>query len=424
MGIYDEKDLLKFYQDHLETNILPFWLERGIDTEVGGYFTCFDNRGQNLVSTDKYIWSQGRFIWLLARLAELSDKGLIHQDRDKLLSLAKQGVDFVSRYAFLENGNCAFLLDRDGNKKESIPGKGFDTSFFVDCFVTLGFTEYARVARDEQVLQRALVLCEQIRQRINQGTVRSEPYPVPVGYSAHSVPMIMLNVTQELANALESFYDPRFAEMRRISVAYMQAIMERFRQPHGMIAELISSQDTEADTVLSRHVTPGHAIESMWFVMREASAIDHSQWIQQAAQTVARAFELGWDQEFGGLLRYADREGGKPTGREIGDVYERLVLDTWDTKLWWPHSEALYSTLLAYDLTGDMTYFSLYKQVHEYVFSTFPNPDKEIGEWIQILDREGQPIDKVVALPVKDPYHIMRNLLLIIELLHQRTKSV
>jgi len=30
------------------------------------------------------------------------------------------------------------------------------------------------------------------------------------------------------------------------------------------------------------------------------------------------------------------------------------------------------------------------------------------GEWVQIRDRAGKPEDKVVALPVKDPYHITR----------------
>lgn len=39
-------------------------------------------------------------------------------------------------------------------------------------------------------------------------------------------------------------------------------------------------------------------------------------------------------------------------------------------------------------------------------------------EWVQIRTRSGQPEEKVVALPVKDPYHIIRNLILILELLN------
>jgi N-acylglucosamine 2-epimerase len=100
------------------------------------------------------------------------------------------------------------------------------------------------------------------------------------------------------------------------------------------------------------------------------------------------------------------------------------MLDTWDTKIWWPHAEALYATLLAYKVTGDAAFDSMHSQLFDYVFLTFPNPDRAIGEWIQIRDRQGAPLDKCVALPVKDPYHILQDVLLMIELLHSDGKSV
>lgn len=56
-----------------------------------------------------------------------------------------------------------------------------------------------------------------------------------------------------------------------------------------------------------------------------------------------------------------------------------------------------------------------------YTFDTFPNPDTEVGEWIQIRDRQGRPQNKVVALPVKDPFHVMRALILIVDLLDQHS---
>ena len=62
----------------------------------------------------------------------------------------------------------------------------------------------------------------------------------------------------------------------------------------------------------------------------------------------------------------------------------------------------------------------LFKKVFDYTYRTFPNPDRTVREWIQIRTREGLPQEKVVALPVKDPYHIIRNVILIIELLEER----
>jgi N-acylglucosamine 2-epimerase len=82
--------------------------------------------------------------------------------------------------------------------------------------------------------------------------------------------------------------------------------------------------------------------------------------------------------------------------------------ESWSNKLWWVHSEALYALVLAFEHTRDPWFLDAYWKYHEYVFRTFPNPDPAIGEWIQIRDRAGRPEDKVVALPVKDPYHITR----------------
>jgi N-acylglucosamine 2-epimerase len=74
-----------------------------------------------------------------------------------------------------------------------------------------------------------------------------------------------------------------------------------------------------------------------------------------------------------------------------------------------------------YTRTKEEDYLRYFEQVFEYTYRTFPNPDRSVREWIQIRTRDGKPQDKVVALPVKDPYHIIRNVLLIIELLEQKT---
>ena len=80
---------------------------------------------------------------------------------------------------------------------------------------------------------------------------------------------------------------------------------------------------------------------------------------------------------------------------------------------------ALYTTLLLYKRTGDEEFLEWFEKIKNYVYKTFPNPNREIREWIQIRTREGKPQEKVVALPVKDPYHIIRNVVLIIELLEK-----
>jgi N-acylglucosamine 2-epimerase len=413
----ERKQLLEFYRTHVTEQLLPFW-HRAVDEVHGGVYTCFNNAGTRLVSTDKYTWSQGRFVWLWAKMADLCRKGLLTGDADTYLQQARKTVRFLSDRAVMDNGHCAYVLTEAGIPKELEPGQGYDASFYADCFVVLGFSQFAKVTGDREVMERALLLLSTIKERLNTGTVRSEPYPIPSGFTPHAVPMIMLNVVQEAANALEAMGNEKHMQLRKESKAYMESIMGRFRE-EDIIVEMIPDHESLKDTLLHLHTAPGHTLESMWFVIEEAVKTGRQDLIKPAVRVIKKAYELGWDRQHGGLFRFTHKQGGRPEGRRCADRYERLIEETWDMKIWWPHSEALYTAMLAYRLTGDAELLSLYERTHDYTFRVFPNPDRTVGEWIQIRDRTGRAVDKTVALPVKDPFHILRNFLKMIELLDQ-----
>ncbi|MFB9838355.1 hypothetical protein, partial [Actinoallomurus acaciae] len=94
----------RFYREHLENDVLAWWLAHGPDRERGGVRTCFANSGDALVSTDKYTWSQGRWAWLLARLSRAARRGLISLDAGDLLAQAVATGEFVAAHALLGDG--------------------------------------------------------------------------------------------------------------------------------------------------------------------------------------------------------------------------------------------------------------------------------------------------------------------------------
>ena len=153
----------------------------------------------------------------------------------------------------------------------------------------------------------------------------------------------------------------------------------------------------------------------MWFILQYCSLFKKSELIDKINSVIKKNLDIGWDKKFGGLLRFTDAGGNKPDGEFHGSRYEQLILDTWDMKLWWPHSEALYALLYAYKFKKDDELSYWFDRMFEYTFDIFPkNSDKE---WIQIRKRNGETNDMVVALPVKDPFHIIRFFILSIELL-------
>lgn len=406
--------LLPFYRDHVERVLLPFW-KPAVDLEYGGIFTCFNNTGDTLVSRDKYTWSQGRFVWMWSRIARMIRDGMLTGDAGEYLAQARHAATFLRDHVFLPNGNCVYVLSASGEQKSD------DSSLYADCFVLLGFSEYAAVAGDAEFLARAFALYERLLARLDSGSFRTDPYPIPAGYTAHSLAMVRLRFTQSLAAAAAALAHPRKEELAIAEQAAAAALLEKFVRSDGLVAELIPADPARDGTLLARHATPGHVLESMWFVLRTAAAAGRGDWIERACLTIEWAARIGWDHEYGGLFRYTDREGGEPKGERGDSPYEALVRDTWDTKIWWPHAEALFSLLVA---SRYAALESWHTKVHDYVFRTFPHPDPRVGEWIQIRDRRGVPLDKVVALPVKDPYHILQDVLLCVEYLHNQRRTI
>jgi N-acylglucosamine 2-epimerase len=366
-----------------------------------------------------------------SRLIDDIRKGVIPEPEAGALARleddARKTAAFLKDKSFMENGNVIFLLSESGEPKLISPGAPLDASVYADCFICMGFSEYARVFGEKPYAEAALKLYRSIIARVEAGKFNTEPYPVPSGCAMHGIPMFSMYTGSELARSLSALNMGEAAEIAGVAEKYAR-ILERdfFVKPYNIE---VKGPASISDTLLARHITPGHTVECLWFYIHFMEFLAARQALGQKdflvlADTIGRwAMEHGWDKEQGGVFRFIDRDGGEPRGRLIDDAYEKLILKTWDTKLWWVHSESLYFSALmterlgkAGDEAGSAYWRKTHEKLFDYTFAVFPNPDASVGEWIQIRRRDGSPLNEVVALPVKDPYHIFRNILLLLEL--------
>ena len=417
----DRQQLLTYYSEHLMKKILPFWLKNGIDKKNGGVFTCIDNKGTNLISRDKYTWSQGRFAWMMARIGDLCTRNIIQDDPTIYLNSSKKTVQFLLDNVFLDNSHCTYLMDEYGNKKLINGYSNYDVSIYSECFVALGFLEYGRVVRNEYYINKAWDLYLQTVERIKTDDYRLEPYPVPKEISIHGLPMILLNLSVEFGNAFEQVNELKFSLAKMHSGEYIDEIFGQVDRSSDLILEHIPKLNKNKsewnNRLLCKHVAPGHTAETLWLIMMAAEQIGDVNLINKVIKILKNTFKIGWDKEYGGIFRFIGLDGNKPSGEVLGLPYETQILDTWDMKLWWVHTEFLLAVHMAslFD-NNDEELVLMASAIHDYTFNIFPNKDKSIGEWIQKRDRYGNPLDKIVALPIKDPYHISRDLLILIEL--------
>lgn len=392
---------------HLTDDVLGWWMAYGPDDKFGGVLTCWDNTGTTLLATDKYTWSQGRWAWLTARVALAAREGLIDVDPTRYAQLATSTAEFLRDGALLADGTTAFVTDREGRPREESPGAGLHTSVFADLFAALGFAAVARLGNLDwgREAERLLASADE---RMATGGARSEPYPVPRGHRSLAFPMILVCVAEQVHRTTSS---DRSLEILRKAAAQLD---REFRRDADLV-EMPPERDGSEDTLLARHRTPGHVLESLWFLQHAADLLPGRKRLEGWLPDVAEhALTIGWDSTHGGLFRYTDADGGEPTGRRLGGRYESLVTDTWDTKLWWVHAEALYATALLarnYNRPSLTQWLSI---LTDYTMATFPEgPGRE---WTQTRRRDGRPLEATVALPVKDPFHVARALLLLVEL--------
>lgn len=427
----DFRQLLAFYKQQLHGDIMGYWMKH-VDWDHGGVLNCISNRGDKRLSDHKFVWSQGRFAWQCARLFETSAGDVPEETRRKYLEASRGAARFLMSHARLSSGNCAFILSRDGRpvllddagrERPARPGETPDFSIHADNFASYGVGEYARVSGDREAWEWTKDLFASVLRRHADGSARYDfPYPPPPGSRIHGTPMGLLEYCGELGRAAGRFGDAAFAEeLARAARGFAAEIMDKFVQPDGLILEILDGNWQPTDTLLGRYVNPGHTLEDMWFVIHHALRVGDRRLVERAAEVARATCRAAWDAEFGGIPQFMDKSGGQPKGLVPPELEKSVMVGKvrtlWDKKLWWPHSEALYALLLIHEQTGQGWALDEYRRYHEYTFRTFPNPDRSVGEWIQIRDRRGAPEEAVVALPVKDPMHIARAYILIIECL-------
>ena len=385
-------DFLAIYRAELLERVVPFWLQHAVDWQHGGLLTCIADDG-TVLSTDKYLWSQLRAIWTFSALYNRIEP------RQEWLDVALHIYDFVRRHGRDDQGRWVFAVDQDGRVLQ-----GAD-SIFADGFAIYGLTELARATGDASVAELALETYHNVQERLARpGSYGIGPFTLPENGKAHAVSMIFSLVFDELGRLLN---DPAIIAAGR---AHADEVMDVYRRPERqLLYEYVHTDGTLIDTPQGRSIVPGHAIESMWFMMHIYRRTGDAARIQQATECIRWHLDVGWDDEYGGLVHARDAEGGEPWWRFA------------DAKLWWPQTESLYALLLAWEHTREPWCLDWFARFHDYAFDHYPVA--EYGEWTQRLDRAGRPFNQTVALPVKDPFHLPRALILCIDVLQRLAQA-
>ena len=375
----DFNELAQQNKTELLEGVLPFWLEHSQDTAYGGYFTCLDRDG-SVYDTDKFIWLQGREVWMFSMLCNKVER------RPEWLACAVQGAEFLKKYGHDGDYNWYFSLTREGRplvQPYNIFSYTFAAMAFAQAAIATGNDEYAMIAR--KTFDRILEKSDAPKGIWNKAVPGTRPL------KGFALPMILCNTALEI----EPMIDKELLE--RTIAACVHEVMEVFyRDDLGQIVENVATDGSLSDSFEGRQINPGHSLEAMWFIMNLGVRSGDRKLIDKAVGIALRTAEFGWDKEYGGIYYFMDRKGAP-----------RLELE-WDQKLWWVHLESMIAMIKGYQLTGSQECLKWFERLHDYTWSHFKDP--EYPEWFGYLNRRGEVLLPLKGGKWKGCFHVPRGL--------------
>lgn len=400
------KKFLHEIEDHLEYGIIPFWTQRGVDDAYGGFLTCFDAEGKPAGDTDKYIVTQTRMIWGLSALYRA------FPDNQELLIQAIQGVDFFIKYFWDEkNGGWFWKVGRDGSLLDDgkvVYGQSFAIYALSEFFLTSGdgrALEYAEKTFD--------LLQKYCTDTIHGGyyenlefdwSISAPEFPAGDRKSLDVHMHLMEAFTTLLQCTGKEIHRRKLTEVAEIILTKMLNIsagcgLNQFNTKFNPIPAINIRRTWNAERATGEVVgrpmdttSYGHNVELAWLLNRAGDVLEKpfDFFRDITAKLVDHSLKYGFDYAFGGVYRDGPHEG------------PALVTD----KEWWQNCEVLVGYLDAFERFGEEKYFDAFQNTWEFDKKYMIN--YELGEWRQLLKRDGSVLVGDVGNPWKAIYHTGR----------------
>lgn len=365
------------YHKDLTTDILPFWMEHGLDRIHGGVYTCL-NRDGSLMDSTKSVWFQGRFGFVAAYAYNHIEQN------PEWLAASRSCIDFIERHCTDTDGRMYFEVTAEGTplrKRRYV---------FSETFAAIAMSEYAIASGDQTYAHKALELFRNIRRWLATPGMLEPKYLPTLQSRGHSITMILINTASRIRAAIQ---DPELDEQINQSIHDLQKY--HLHPEFKALLEMVGPDGEFIDTCNGRLINPGHCIETSWFLLEEARLRNWDKDLTQLAlQILDWSWDWGWDKAYGGLINFRD-------------CRQLPVQDySQDMKFWWPQCETIIASLYAYLATRDEKYLLMHKMVSDWTYAHFP--DREQGEWYGYLHRDGTVAQPAKGNIFKGPFHIPR----------------
>lgn len=382
-------------QEVLTTNILPYWINRMVDRENGGFYGRISGMEELIPEAEKGAVLNARLLWTYSAAFRLFGK-------PEYLEMAIRARQFIiSHFYDCEHGGIYWSLDFKGSPLDT------KKQIYAIGFAIYGLSEYARATGDTKALDEAICLFESIE--------------------AHSFDMAKNGYCEALTRDWDEIADMRLSEKDANERKTMNTHLH-ILEPYTNLYRIWKDERLEKqlrnlillfiDKILNtetghlqlffdddwnskmRVVSYGHDIEASWLIHEAALVLGDAEVLAKVEPIVRQ-------------IAIAASEGLTTEG---GMIYEKnLDTDHLDADYhWWVQAETVIGYFNLYENFGDESALQKAVSCWEFIKSRFI--DEEHGEWYWSIHSDGtvnRKDDKAGFW--KCPYHSGRMCMEVIE---------
>jgi mannobiose 2-epimerase len=355
----------------LTENLLGFWDERVVDRDGGGYRLAFDRFGRPTGAPDRHLVTQGRTLWLFARLSRT------RWARPEHLDWAEHGYRFLrDRLRDRQHGGFYWSIgpgaDPDGRKH-----------LYGQAVALEALLEYERAGgRDATAGDLADDLFELLDDRLHDGRYGGyhesfgrdwtpDP-PGRPGLMGYPTGLKTMASHMHLMTALAALTRQRPSALARERLWELVVLLAGGSTPAGGRTCLLPRRE-DWTPVPPHRTSYGHDLESVWMLMDACAALGVSDGplLPVFSALWDHALAHGFDHERGGFYK----EGGV-----------RLPAHHRE-KTWWVQAECLVSALRMHRRTGEPRYLAAFEATLGWIVHA--QADWEHGDWHREVSRRG-----------------------------------